>query len=36
MGLNPFRPARRGRADYAFVVATIVAGIVLLAWALLG
>ena len=36
MGMDPTRPHRRRPADYVFVGATIIAGVLLLAWVFFG
>ena len=36
MGLDPTRPQKKTPFDYAFVVGAVIAGIALVAWALLG
>ena len=36
MGMDPTRPHRRRPADYVFVSATIVAGVLLLVWVFFG
>jgi hypothetical protein len=36
MGLNPYRPMRRRRADYAIVAIALVVAALLVLWAFLG
>ncbi len=36
MGLDPTRPHRKGRLDYAFVAGALVVGVALVVWALFG